>query len=282
MRIFRTELAFAALFSVSLLDAQNCTGEQDFAGPFGFVASRVAFAPVAFTPPGTTGESLLAPVQRLIRRTNVPGSFSVSGRLLADGAGGLLAATASGLAPVGSYRVMPECGLTISFDVGTSDTGAPRPALKFQGVLWDRGDSAVLMQSEGGSPPAQLQLSRPFLSNGCSASSLSGLFGLAASGVEARDATIPGGRALQFIGYFFADGAGQLISRAGTGDRLTGTYSIREDCTGTARLKMATGETTYSMSLVLLEKSGSVFSALRPAVAMTFDELNVAGVATAR
>ncbi|MEZ5401653.1 MAG: hypothetical protein R2729_18410 [Bryobacteraceae bacterium] len=249
--------------------AQNCNGNIDLSGPYEFTVSRVEWTPVAFAPPGTTTGAVLAPGPEAAVRARQRGSLAIIGRLVADGSGALLAAASgsnAALAPAGIYSVSPDCSVTISFDgppaeVPPGTPGGPAAVrTAFRGFLWNRGEEAVLLQTglaRTGEEPlvaSQLKLERPFRFTGCSASSLSGLYGLTASGIarpaESTDSgdgngngnggSTPGAtlspQPFSIAAQVLADGNGAFIAPVDDSSLWTGSYSVNSDCTGTATI----------------------------------------------
>ena len=263
----------------SAMAQQACAGNQDFAGPFVFTANRlswtftasppgsstsgVVWTPVAVTPPGSTGQFTTTTVGRLAVGGFGAGPFSLVGRLFADGGGTLFSSPE--LMPIGTYDVKPDCSLTLSLRDATSRTAAVSAArVEFAGVLRDRGRAASLVQTNAGLQTS-LELVRPLLNQGCSNGSLSGSYGLAGFGLQFFPP--PGGSSssttpqnvtpFSIVGRVFSDGLGRFVldnaatssmPRSGT---FTGSYEVREDCTGTATVSADDGKTNYTLPFVL-------------------------------
>jgi hypothetical protein len=237
--------------------AVTCSN-QDLAGNYAFASGRLVWAPVAVSPPGTAGLFTWTPLAQTAPGTsgqfsNTPigrlafgalgsGPFSTVGRLFADGGGNLFAG--ANLTMTGSYTVNPDCTFTMSLrDTGARPSSLANTAVRFEGVLQDRGNAAAAVQTNG-SGFTQLSLERPFLASGCTTQSLSGGFGLSSLGLDFGDESLIAGgprtvSPLSFLARISADGAGALgQDSAGNNSpleerQLRGTYTINSDCTGT-------------------------------------------------
>ena len=84
---------------------------------------------------------------------------------------------------------------------------------------------------------------------GCSEATLAGRWGYTASGFVTPG---PDSRPIAVSGWFTADGAGTLAGKDVTSLNglilhrpFSGTYTVRENCTGTAALKFATAITAH-------------------------------------
>jgi hypothetical protein len=116
-------------------------------------------------------------------------------------------------------------------------------SVRFEGVLQDRGNSVVAVQTNAGGF-SQLQMERPALASGCTVTSLGGGFGLSAFGLNfgAEPANELDPRQVTpfaFAARIFADGNGNLIQDSAGGNsplsrrQLIGSYTVNPDCTGT-------------------------------------------------
>jgi hypothetical protein len=116
-------------------------------------------------------------------------------------------------------------------------------AVRFEGVLLDRGNSVIAVQTNGAGM-SQLQLERPALASGCTLQTLGGSFGVSAFGLDigAEPANALDPRNISpfaFVGRVFADGNGNLVQDTAGGNspltrrQLVGRYTINPDCTGT-------------------------------------------------
>jgi len=304
-----------ALISPSAARAQTCSGTQDFAGAFAFIATRLLwepvsatspgttgapFTPVAVTPPGTTDQFSLSAVAQLAKAAAGSSPFSVVGRVLADGGGNLF--LLPGFLKVGSYTVNSDCtvALTIrdfSLDAapGTPGTQASPPLrADFEGVLQERGEAVRFVQVNQG-VGAHLEMMRPFMNSGCSNATISGAYGLGAFGVQFTGSASAGSdRAVMpfsLVGRVVADGAGNFVLDSGasnsplTSRQFTGKYSVKDDCTGTASVVSSDGKTTRLLSIALVtpaDPSRPGVSVVRPVIGFIFEDDNLAGAGSGR
>ncbi len=127
--------------AVSHLNAQSCNGNGDVGGAYAFVGSRVMFPGVPVTPPGTSGATDTStggnstgsstgtisstpvtvsntPLGQLIGGMSGTLPFAVVGRIVADGAGNLLAASSptGALTSVGTYTVNSDCSVSMTLN----------------------------------------------------------------------------------------------------------------------------------------------------------------------
>jgi hypothetical protein len=260
-------LASCVLFSSAAFAQTVTCSNQDMAGNYAFAAGRLVWAPVAVSPPGTAGLFTWTPLAQTAPGTsgqfsNNPigrlafgalgsGPFSTVGRIFADGGGNLF--SGANLTMTGSYTVNPDCTFTMSIrDPGARPSSLANTAVRFEGVLQDRGNAAASVQTNGAGF-TQLHLERPFMASGCTVQSLSGGFGLSALGLDfGTDSLIAGGprtvSPLSFLARISGDGGGMLVQdSAGNNSplserQLRGTYTVNSDCTGTMTFT-GTGET---------------------------------------
>jgi hypothetical protein len=306
-------LALASVLLPATAAAQNCSGNIDLSGPYEFTLSRLVWTPVAFVPPGTTTDSMLTSTELGVKRTGQQGSFASQGRVVADGAGTLFVQDAgSSTVRAGTYSVSLDCALTLSLDgheppPGDGATVAQRAKASFRGFLRNRGDEAALVQSgTSAGPGAQLRLTRPFRFTGCSNASLSGLYGLVATGIRAAAASSSGGSTggsaggstggsstggsgvtaptdpapFAMFGQMLADGNGHFITPASGGaGLLTGTYSVENDCTGNGTIQMQSESLDFSFVLVDDPYAGRLN---RPALHVTMQGDRIAATGLAR
>ncbi len=282
MRICQLFILAAAAIPAA---AQNCNGNIDLSGPYEFTVSRLVWAPVAFAPPGTINAAILTPGRDAAQRTGTQGSFALIGRLIADGAGGLFSTVADagiGTEMAGTYAVTSDCAVTLTLD-GPGAQGSGKAA--FHGFLWNRGEEAVLAQMNlpPSGLPAQVRMSRPFHFTGCTNSTLSGLYGLTANGIRALTAREPGSglqtaEPFALNGQILADGNGAFrLPGSGGADLLAGTYSVNNDCTGTATIE--SGAESHEIDFVLVQDPGSLN---RPALRLTLRGAGISGTGIAR
>ena len=273
----RCLLALAILAATATLtpsaQAQSCTGVTDFSGHFMFVATRQLFSTPLPPPARVTNvppKYSPTPIGSLLQSALGTAPFAVTGRILADGQGGLYAGPADSVyitTRVGSYSVASECTLKLTLTDGFLPIdliAPPTPGTaQFTGVLQSRGGESNLIQSSGGNGTA-LSLTRAHVANSCSNSTFSGAYGLAASGVDwtaAKEEQSPGDSLAIFslVGRIVSDGAGNLFLQDGTQGtplQLTGTYSLLADCTGTARITDGS-KTKYALSFVLTQANAA-------------------------
>ena len=283
-----------ALVSVN---AQTCSGTQDFSGPYVFTAVRLAYVPQSTAPPGTTqpplvfvpqpttapgttGQYSVTSVGQLVGWASNAPPFSGAGRVLADGAGVIYASRGDdiGFVRVGTYSVSNDCAIAATLNDGFTTQGDPRPGVSFQGVLTDRGNQASLVQSSLGSG-VLLNFVRPLLGSGCSQLSLNGRYGLAGLGVDLTSAAVA---PLTFALQLVADGAGGIGSPVGAAG-YTGTYGVKSDCTGNLNLVSPDKAITRKFAFVLIAGSNTPGQLPRASALFVFDDPGkLAGIGEAR
>ena len=180
-------------------------------------------------------------------------AYAELGKLVADGHGNVSGQSRSSLGGVltnntlaGTYVVQGSCSGTMSL---TFDGQAESP-ITF--LLTNGGLAAVVAFST----PGQVVVGRAYRQTAqtgsiqCRSASLSGAYGFLLTGVSA----LSGSTAEYYsdAGNVVSDGGGNLTSQdvvnlGGTTSQLqaTGTYSISNDCTGTAKLSSQTGGGNY-------------------------------------
>jgi len=253
--------------------AQSCTGNGDVGGSYGIAGLRSVFAGVPVTAPGTNGATgsgsgtntgtgndsngqggtqnvSATPIGQLIGGISGSSPFSVVGRIVADGAGTLLASSSptGALTAVGNYTVNSDCTISMTINdvfigmpvtgpgtsgtsgVGTPTTGAngstttsSTPAtIALQGIVLERGAEVDLFQPGTFQPGtsgsgAIVVMRRALQFGGCTDASLSGAFGFVAQGSEPGTSTsTTGGNtvAAALIGRMTADGTGNFMRDA--------------------------------------------------------------------
>jgi hypothetical protein len=250
--------------------AQTCSGNQDFYGAYLFVATSAENRPEpAVAPPAMQFSN--TPIGQTLRNVLGQERFATVGRLIADGLGTVFAAPADAetiTTRVGVYRVNGDCTMSLvlfdGFNTGIDIIGNPlvRGAASFEGVLQDRGNEANFVQA-GTGWLARLSLARPQLAQGCTNATLSGAYGVAGSGTQTTRVRVEGSETpvtvlspVSVVGRFVADGAGGFrpdtpgLESPQPKRQITGSYQVRADCTGTARLVM--DNQTYPIEFVLL------------------------------
>jgi hypothetical protein len=302
-------LAAGAFCASSTLSAQTCAGTQDFSGPYVFTSIRLLYAAQSASPPGTTaaaaplvylpqadaapgtaGQYSLTPIGQLVGRASSSAApFSNVGRVLADGAGVLYANRGNDptFTRAGSYTVSNDCVMTMALSDGFYIGKEPLPAVSFQGVLTDRGGEANLVQTSLGSG-TMLNFVRPLIASGCSALSLSGLYGLSAMGVDLTPEANPGGFSatpvapVVLAARFNADGGG-LIGPPTGGAGYTGAYVVNSDCTGAMTLISPDKRITRKAAFVLTANGASTGQVPRASLLFVLDDPGkLAGIGEAR
>jgi hypothetical protein len=267
----RSLLPLVALATFQYAQAESCTGATDFSGHYMFVATRQLFSTPLPPPERVTNAEpkfSATPVGTLLRGALSTAPFAVTGRLIADGQGGLYAAASDAIyvsARVGSYAVSPECTLSMTITDGFLPVDLIAPltpgVVRFSGILQSRGGESNLIQSSGGDGTAVL-ISRAHQANSCSNVTFSGAFGFAATGVQwsvdAAELKLDSLGIFSMVGRVVSDGAGNLFLQDGTLGvplQFTGTYSLQPDCTGTA--KISDGKTTRTLNFVLTQANSA-------------------------
>jgi hypothetical protein len=160
---------------------------------------------------------------------------------------------------VGTYTVNGDCTvsatLTDAFLTAPSTGLAPTQAsATFEGVVVEIGNEIDLLQT-GTTTGTALTLRKTKQS--CTTDGLFDAFGLSATGVTTTiiapvaggpSSSSPTSAPFSIVGRFVADGAGNLVQdviaqASPLNDRkVTGTYNVNMDCTGTATLITADGK----------------------------------------
>lgn len=274
-----TLLISSLLLAGGLAHGQTCSGNQDFQGAYMLVASRLA--PIKAPPPPTVpgpGPSLRfsnTAVGRVLDRATGIRPLAVTGRITSDGLGNLLAAAPDATyvtTRVGIYRVNEDCTMTLTLADGFSANLnffgdiVPGAFATFQGVLHDRGNEASLTQTGQGSETV-LRLDRPISGQNCVTASLSGVYGIVASGVDTGDPAAPETLPVSLLGRFVAENGVFKLDTPGIESpqpkrQITGTYRVEPDCTGAAR--MVQDGKTFNADFVLV-RGGVTFGAFQRA-----------------
>lgn len=346
---FISRLAAVSVVCATLLlpslRAQSCLGDSDVGGSYAFVGVRLTFAGVPVTPPGTTesgssGSSATTntgsgattsaggsatPVGQLIGGMTNSSPFSAVGRIVADGAGNLLASPtpAGALTSVGSYTVNQDCTISLTLndvfvgmpvtppgtagDVGAGNTGSSGSAaggttsssatpssIKLEGVVLDRGSEVGLAQAGDPNSGAVVTLRRALQFGGCSDGSLSGGLGLVSQASVTAGGTGSGSAPTGYslIGRLSADGTGTFLRDAQASQsplqdaQLTGSYTVADDCSGTAQLVDSTGA-THAVNFMIIQTGTTTSSPTTPqptfpAILFTFTDHGVIGFGSAK
>jgi hypothetical protein len=282
--------------AVSSAKAQICSGNNDFQGPYLLVASRnVATPPPAGgTPaPHPAAEYSKSAIGELLKGAGGTAPFGVTARIIPNGQGELLAAGPDlqfGTTRVGTYRVNGDCTMSMTIADGFATSldvlgqVVTRGDVSFQGILQDRNNEANLIQTSPGSGTI-LHLERPHSAINCTNTTLGGIYGLIAQGVDKGTEEAPGETPFTMFGRFFAENGEFKLDTAALESTLpkrqiTGTYKVEVDCTGTAKL-IQDGR-TLNASFVLL-RGGVQFGAFqRAAMRLAFTDGRLVGTGEAR
>jgi hypothetical protein len=250
----------AILAIVPTLQARSCSGNGDVVGSFGWLGVRTSdFVPAATTPPRAVASGSSTPVGSLLAGAVNTAAFTSVGRVFLDGNGAILATSTPGGAQtsVGTYTVNGDCTvsatLTDAFLTAASTGLAPTQAsATFEGVVVEVGNEIDLVQT-GTVTGTAITLRKTKQS--CTIDGVFDAFGLSATGVTTTTAvagtpasSTPTSTPFSIVGRFVADGAGNLVEDAiaqasPLNDRkVTGTYMVNMDCTGTATLITADGK----------------------------------------
>jgi hypothetical protein len=261
--------AFAAAQQVGCLASTSSV-----VGSYTYVATEMPFAGTIFVPPGTTSNQAYSntPIGQLVGNINTGATFSNAGSLYFDGAGHILVAMASSpLAPstqVGTYTVNNDCTINVAitdvFNTATSGPGVTNPTLgssSLIGIVLGGGtelDLSVAQSptSTNGNMPLVtgefasrlfIQMIRSF-PYGCSATSLTGSYGLVGTGyallnpVTSGTTTTGTTQPVTFFASVTFDGNGNVVpqtvnSPSPLGNfQYGGTYTVNLNCTGTLTL----------------------------------------------
>jgi hypothetical protein len=355
------------------LKAQSCSGNGEIGGSYAFVGSRANFPSVSVGPPGTSGTGSSGtsgsstgstigvtgstpsatvsntPIGQLIGGISGSSPFAAVGRVVADGAGNLLASQSptGALISVGSYTVNQDCTISVTLNdafvgmpvtppgtAGNGSTNSPgssgsgsgvtstketTPAsINLVGLVLDRGAEIDLTQAGGANTGASstgasntgvsntgavITLRRAIQFTGCTDANLTGAFGLVAQASIAsgspNSATTPGTGesssslgASSTIGRLVANGTGMFVADTQAMQsplqdlQLTGTYTVADDCSGTAKFTDSAGS-VHNIEFVIVqsENSSSTPGTLQmalPELLFSFTDQGVTGTGFAR
>jgi hypothetical protein len=273
---------------VPVLSARTCGGNGDVVGSFGWLAGRsLEFVPVPVTPPGTfTGSS--TPIGSLVVGSLNPATFTSVGRLFLDGNGGVFASSTPGgiQTPAGTYTINLDCTVSATLtDAFATPAGAgltpTQASATFEGVVVDGGNEIDLMQI-GSSTGTAVTLNKTKQS--CTIDGVFSAFGISATGVTTTTGTTTA--PFSIVGRFVADGAGNLVEDAIAqasplnNRKITGTYAVNMDCTGTAILVTADGK-RRGANLVIVTQ-GSDLTNGPQALEFSFTDSGVVGSGVAQ
>jgi len=272
------------------LQARTCSGNADLLGGYGWSGSR----PAAFvaTTPVTPINGSTTQIGALTAGAANSAAFASVGRLYLDG-NGFMFSSSTPLTPllqVGTYTVNPDCTVSATITDAFATPGAAgltpiQASVTFEGVVVQNFNELNLVQTGTAATGAVVTLRRTKQFNACGNDSLTGTFGLAASGVSTAAAT-PGGTPVatpfNLFGRINADGTGFLVQDSVglasplTQRRFTGTYVVNADCTGTAIL---VGPDTKSRKIdfVIVSPGGPNPNNATQALVFSFTDSGVVG-----
>jgi hypothetical protein len=257
-------------------------------GSYGYVATEIPLSGSTVTPPGTNSTTFSStPIGKLVGDVTGGGEFWASGVLYFDGAGNVsVGASSSSVGAsnvVGTYTVNSDCTINVTLsDVFSTTTvtnsGVTSPvtsSVMLVGLVLGGGSQIVLSapqsstSTNGNMPLIQgafssrliIQLTRALTY--CSASSLTGSYGLigtgfaplststsTTTGTGTTSTTVPDSQPAILIASVSFDGNGHVIAQAVGGNsplgsfQLTGTYTVNLDCSGTMALSTVASPNT--------------------------------------
>jgi hypothetical protein len=274
---------------VPTLAARTCGSNGDVVGSFGWLGSRTSdFVPVGVTPPGTfTGSS--TPIGMLVVGAANKAAFTSVGRLFLDGNGGIFASSAVGgiQTPAGTYTVNLDCTVSATLtDVFATQGGAgltpTQASVTFEGAVVAGGNEIDLTQT-GSSTGTMLTLKKTKQS--CTIDSVFSAYGISATGVTSTPGATPGSAStatpFTILGRFVSDGAGNLVTDSVaqasplSNRKVTGTYTVNTDCTGTATLITADGTKRGARFVIVTQ--GSDLTNGPQALEFSFSDSGVVG-----
>jgi hypothetical protein len=276
------------------LAARSCGGTGDVVGSFGWLGRRTSdFVPVGVVPPGTfMGSS--TPVGALVVGAVNMAAYSSVGRLFLDGAGGIFATSAPGgiQTPAGTYSVNLDCTVSVTLTDAFATTGGAgltptQLSATFEGVVVEGGNEIDLIET---GPSAGTGLTLKKTKQSCTVDGVFSAFGISAAGVTTTPSAISGSAPttapFTIVGRFVADGAGNLvqdsIAQASplTNRKITGTYTVNMDCTGTAALITADGKKRGTNIVIVTQ--GSDLTNGPQALEFSFTDSGVVGSGVAQ
>ncbi len=290
-----TLIVGGALAIAPALQARTCSGNADLLGGFGWSGSRaVAFVPAT---PVTAINGSTTQIGALTAGAANSAAFASVGRVYLDGAGGIFS-TSTPLTPllqVGTYAVNSDCTVSATLtDAFATPGGAGltpiQASVAFEGFVVQNFNEIDLVQTGAAASGAVVTLRKVKQFNSCGIDSLTGTFGLAASGV-ATAAPTPGATPVatpfNLFGRINADGTGFLVQDSVglasplTQRQYTGTYTVNQDCTGSAIL---VGPDTKSRKIdfVVVTPGGPNPTNATKALAFSFTDPGVVGAGLAQ
>ena len=138
----------------------------------------------------------------------------------------------------------------------------------FQGVILQRGEEVDLVQT--GLPGGTFVSMRKIFANDCTNDNLNDSFGLVGAGSRAIVSGGPAFAAFGISGRLIADGLGNLITdgfslSSPKQQQLSGTYTVKPDCTGSAQIAMADG-TSVAIDFVLVHEYNAALGTASPQI----------------
>jgi hypothetical protein len=289
-------ITLGGVMFVPTLAARSCGGNGDVVGSFGWLGIRTSdFVPVAVTPPGTTAAASSTSIGGLVAGAVNTAAFASVGRVFLDGNGGVFATSTPGgiQTPAGTYTVNLDCTvsvtLTDAFATLAATTGIIPSAASatFEGVVVEGGNEIDLTQT-GSSVGTSVTLRKT--KQACSIDGVFSAFGLTATGVTTTPSATIGGipttAPFGILGRFVADGAGNLVEDAIAqasplnSRKVTGTYTVNMDCTGTATLVTADGKKRGANIVIVTQ--GSDLTNSPQALEFAFTDSGVVGSGVAQ
>jgi len=279
--VLRAGTVMLAVAIVPALHARSCGSNGDLVGSFGWLATRTSqFVAVPVLPPGTAVGSS-SPIGGLVAGAVNNTAFASVGRVFLDGNGTIFATPTSGgvQTSVGTYNVNGDCTVSVTlvdaFQAPAATAIAPaQVSATFEGVVVSNGNEIDLTQT-GASAGTTIILRKTRQS--CTTSDVFDSFGISAGGLQNGATTA----SFNILGRFVADGAGNLVEDATgqasplTNRKITGSYTVNSDCTGTLSLITADGK-KRAANLVIVTK-GSDLSSGQQALQFAFTDPGVVG-----
>ena len=255
-----TLIVSGALAIAPALQARTCSGNGDLLGGFGWSGSRAV--PFVSATPVTAINGSTTQIGGLTAGAANSAAFASVGRVYLDGNGGIFSTSTplTTLLQVGTYAVNPDCTVSATLTDAFATPGAAgltpvQASVTFEGFVVQNFNEIDLVQTGTAAAGAVITLRKVKQFNSCGIESLTGTFGLAASGVATvgRDALLGAvSSPFTLFGRINADGTGFLVQDSVglvsplTTRQFTGTYTVNQDCTGSATL---TGSDTKSRKI---------------------------------
>jgi hypothetical protein len=290
-------LSIAAVMPSALFaQVQACAGPAELFGPYVFVASRAIPDPTApalpEAPAQQPGFSNTA-MGQITKGASSGAPFAVTGRVVSDGLGNLLAGPGDAeilTVRVGTYSVNGDCTVSMTlidgFRSGLDLLGDPLPGSRvaFQGVLRNRGDEGVFQQTDRGKGTV-VEFFRPQFAANCTQTTLSGVHGLLATGLQMGTEEMPAVQPLSIVGRLNAENGAFKLDQPGIesrqpGRQITGSYAVSPDCTGSGELVVA-GE-KMRINFVLVRNGVQVGGFRRAEMRFAFQDARRVGTGVAR